>query len=371
VAIISPSDLAAIVESTMLENLNPPTEPELVNADWIKAGRTSWDYLAGDRDNPQVWIDFNVAMGWEYYLADGGFEKLFDVPKATRYAHMKQVEMIGWDYTPDLNTRQKAEKALSGFAEMGLRGAKLDFFDHHPISGNRVTNDFEDTQASLKMRDYLMEIATDKHLLLEFHGSTLPTGERRRYPHFMSAEAVAGMEKRKWRFRDLSAFVSHDLIIPYVRNIMGPVSYTVMKFDLSVGSYAYQMGQCVVYEAGLQIYADRHDRILAFKGVDFLKKVPAAWDETRFIDGYPGSHAIFARRKAGDWFLGGMTDQPREARILLDFLPEGTAYKAWIYRDGSVATELVIEEQAVTQDDTLEIPMLQRGGFAIHLEPVL
>ena len=65
-----------------------------------------------------------------------------------------------------------------------------------------------------------------------------------------------------------------------------------------------------------------------------------------------------------------MTNQPREARIPLEFLPEGAAYKAWIYRDGSVATELVIKEMNVTQDDILDISMLQRGGFAIHLKPV-
>jgi len=262
-----------------------------------------------------------------------------------------------------LNTRDKAEEALSRFAEMGLRGAKLDFFDHHPFVENRRTNDFEDTQASLQMRDYLMEIAADKHLLLEFHGCTLPTGERRRFPHFMTAEGVAGMEKRNPR-------IENELTIPYVRNIMGPVSFTVVKFDRSVGSHAYQMGQCVVYEAGLQIYAERHDRLLAFKGVDFLKKVPSAWDETHFIDGYPESHAIFARRKAGDWFVGGITNQPREARIRLNFLTEGTSYKARIYQDGDTETDLVIEKKTVTSEDQLELSMLQNGGFAIYLEPI-
>lgn len=360
VAIISPRNLAKIVESTMLENLNPPTEPELAGADWVKPGRASWDYLAGDRDDPQRWIDFDVQMGWEYHLVDAGFERRFDVPQATKYARQRNIRVIGWGYTPRLNTPEKAVEVLSRYAELGLSGAKLDFFDHHPFTGEKKTNDYEDTQASLKMRDYLMEIAAKLHLVLEFHGCAVPSGERRRYPHFMTAEAVAGMEKRNGR-------IENDLTIPYVRNIMGPTSFTIVKFDRSVGSHAYQLGQSVVYEAGIQIYAERHDRILAFEGVEFLKKVPSAWDETRFIDGYPASHAIYARRKGSDWFLGGITDQPRTAEIPLTFLAPGKSYTARIYRDGSSQTDLVIEEKTVTSEDKLEIPMRQAGGFAVYL----
>lgn len=361
VVILSPDTPATLVETTMLENLNPPTEPELRNADWIQPGRVSWDFLAGDRDQPQVWIDFDAAMGWEYHLVDAGFARRFDVAAATHYARERNVRMVGWGYTPDLNSREKADEALARYAEMGLSGAKLDFFDHDPFTGNKRTRDFEDTQASLKMRDYLMEIAARRRLVLEFHGCTLPSGERRRYPHFMSAEAVAGMEKR-------NPGIENELTIPYVRNIMGPVSFTVIKFDRSPGSHAYQMAQTVIYEAGLQIFAERHDRLRTFAGVEFLKQVPSAWDETRFLDGYPGSHAIFARRKGRDWFAGGMTGEPRTARVPLGFLPTGASYAAHIYRDGAAKTNLVLETKTVTREATLELPMLQNGGFAVFLQ---
>lgn len=363
VAILSPKNPGKIVESVMLENLNPPTEPDLVNADWLKAGRASWDYLAGDRDNPQVWIDFVADMGWEYHLVDARFENRFDVPAATKYAREKGVEIIGWGYTPDLNTREKAEQVLTHYKQWGLRGAKLDFFDHHPFVENKRTNDFEDTQASLQMRDTFMEIAAKLHLVLEFHGCTLPTGERRRYPNFITAEGIAGMEKRNPK-------ASNEMTIPYVRNIMGPASFTVVNFSRSLGSLAYQMGQSVVYEAGIQIYAERHDRLRAFAGVDFLKKLPAAWDDIHFVDGYPESHAIFARRKGNDWFVGGITDQARDARVPLDFLKPNTTYQAKIYKDGAAKADLVIEDKTVTREDILALPMLQNGGFAVYLKPV-
>ena len=361
-AVISPGSLAKIVETTMLENLNPPTEPELAGVDWIKAGRASWDFLARDRENTPRWLDFDAEMGWEYHLVDAGFQRTLDVPKMTQHATGRNVRMIGWAYAPDLTTREKIEQLLSEYAGWGLKGAKLDFFDHDPFTGNKRTNDFEDTQASLQMRDTMIDVAAKLKLVLEFHGCTVPSGERRRYPHFLAAEAVAGMEKRNGR-------VGNDLTIPYVRNIMGPTSFTVIKFDRSVGSHAYQMAQAVIYETGIQIYAERHDRILGFKGVEFLKKVPANWDDTRFIDGYPETHAIFARRKGADWFVGGITDEARTAKIALSFLNPGTSYTAQIHRDGESKIELVIEEKTVTAGDTLVVPTLQTGGFAIHLRP--
>ncbi|WCJ60650.1 glycoside hydrolase family 97 N-terminal domain-containing protein [Fontisphaera persica] len=362
VVIISPQTPAVLVESTLLENLNPPTEPALRNAEWIRPGRASWDFLAGDRDKPQVWIDFAAEMGWEYHLVDAGFERRFDVAAATQYARQKNVRLIGWAYTPNLNTPEKAEEILSRYAQMGLSGAKVDFFDHHPITGEKRTRDFEDTQASLKIRDYLMEIAARHHLVLEFHGCTLPSGERRRYPHFMTAEGVAGMEKRNPR-------IENELTIPFVRNVMGPVSFTVIKFDRSLGSYAYQMAQAVVYEAGIQIYAERHDRLRAFAGVDFLKQLPSTWDETRFLEGYPETHIGLARRKGQTWYVGGMTVQPRMAQVSLSFLDKPLNYRAEIYRDGTSRTNLILETQTVNSASRLEIPMQQNGGFAIRLVP--
>ena len=362
-AVISRGGLGKIVETTMPENLNPPTEPTLAKADWIKAGRASWDFLARDREHTPRWLDFDRQMGWEYHIVDARFERTLDVPAVTKYAAERDVGVIGWAYTPDLSTREKTRELLSKYAKWGLKGAKLDFFDHDPFTGNKRTNDFEDTQASLQMRDAMLEEAADLHLLLEFHGCTVPSGERRRYPHFMAAEAVAGMEKRNSR-------PAHELTIPYVRNVIGPVSFTVVKFDRSIGTPAYQMAQAVVYETGIQIYAERHDRILGFKGVDFLKKVPAAWDETRFVEGYPESHAVLARRKSNAWFVAAITNEPRTATLSVGFLEPGKQYVATVYRDGEAKSDLVTEEKTLSSADSLTIPMLQSGGFAAHLRPV-
>jgi alpha-glucosidase len=365
VVIVSPEHPGKIVESTMLENLNPPTEPSLRDASWIRPGRASWDYIAGEGNNLRTWIDFDAKMGWEYHVTDAGWERRVpDIDQVAAYGKSKEVGIIAWGKVANrtaLNTPERIEDWMTKLATRGISGAKVDFFDQRDSTAEK-TDDLEDTQQRLMVRDWLSDAAARHQLLVEFHGCAVPSGERRRWPNLMSAEAVYGLERR-------NQVVPHDLTIPYVRNVMGPVSFTPLHLSRSPGSLAYQLAQVVLYEAGIQIFAERHERILGFPAVDFLKAVPAAWDDTKFIDGRPASHAVLARRAGARWFLGGITGEARTARIPLTFLARGTPYRALLYRDGADKTALVQETRTVTSKDTLEIPMLAAGGFAVQLEP--
>ena len=361
--LVSPGTPARIVESTMVENLNPPTEPSLVDADWIRPGRASWDFIAGQGNKLGTWIDFDAEMGWEWHVTDAGWERRVPfMAEVTAYAKARNVAVMAWGKVANrdfLFDPGKAEAWMAKLEALGIRGAKIDFFDQADDTAAK-TDDLEDTQARLRVRDMLSTTAARHHLMVEYHGCAIPSGERRRWPHVMSAEAVAGMERR-------TQHLTHDLTIPYVRNVMGPVSFTPVHLERSAGSRAYQLGQVVIYEAGIQIFAERYDRILSFEGVDFLKAVPSTWDDVRFIDGLPSSHAVLARRKGRDWFVGGMTDAARTASVPLDFLEDGVTYEADVYRDGDAKTALVKEKRTVTRKDVLTLPMLQGGGFAVHV----
>ena len=371
--IISPETPAKIVESYLVENLNPPTDPALLDPDgtvkdWIRPGRVMWDFLAGDRDKPKMWIDAVAEMGWEYYLADAGFANRFGgdeaVREATRYAAEKGVGVIGWAHTREFDTYEKAVATMARYAGWGLKGAKIDFFDQNTLSDHpRDWRDYEDTQRSLQMRDWIFRLAIEHGMLLEFHGNTIPTGERRRYPNLMTLEGVHGMEKRQ-------PDVTNDLCIPFIRNVMGPVSYTIIHFTRSPGTHAYQMAMSIAYEAGLMIYAEHGRRLLEWSGRELIQDVPSAWDEIKFIDGMPGSHVIIARRKGDEWFIGGMTREARTARISLGFLAPGREYDALIFRD-ETRTTLRRETRRVDAKARLSIDMLENGGFAIRLRPVV
>jgi len=363
--IISPGDPKRIVESTMMENLNPSTEPALRGATWIRPGRASWDFIAGDGKKLGTWIDFDAEMGWEWHVTDAGWQaRTPHMLETTTYAAAHDVAIMAWGKVANrdfLYRRDSAEAWMSRLERLGIRGAKIDFFDQQDSTAT-ATDDLEDTQARLQLRDFLTETAAKHHLMVEYHGAAIPSGERRRWPNFASAEAVYGLERRTQN-------LVHDLTIPYVRNVMGPVSYTPFHLTRSIGSLGYQLGQTVIYETGIQIFAERYDRILGFSGVEFLKALPATWDETRFIEGAPGNHTVIARRKGEAWFVGAISAEARTVALPLSFLEEGVAYEAEIYRDGVGKADLVIEKRQVARGDTITLNTLVAGGFAVRIAP--
>ncbi len=369
--IISPDNPGRIVESYMVENLNPPTNPAFFNQDgtiktWVRPGNVMWDFIAGDRDKPRMWIDAAAEMGWEYYMADAGFANRWggmdSVQQVMDYTSLKNVNVIGWAHTEEFDTREKAAETMGRYARWGLKGAKIDFFDHNTLSeAPREWRDYEDTQQSLKMRDWLFELGIENSFLLEFHGNTVPTGERRQFPNLMTLEGVMGMENR-------NKPAANDLTIPYVRNVMGPVSYTVIHFERSPGTHAYQLAMSIVYEAGLKIYAEHGQKMLEWPGREMLQDMPAAWDEIKYIEGLPTTHVVIARRKGQDWYIGGMTDEARTVNISMDFLQEGKMYRALIFSDDTHTT-MKREIRSMQRGDNLSIDLLERGGFAIRLSP--
>jgi alpha-glucosidase len=369
--IISPNNPGRIVESYLPENLNLPTNPGCLNQDgtvkdWVRPGRAMWDFIAGDRDKPRMWVDAVAEMGWEYYLADARFEDHWggsdSVKKITQYAASKNVGVIGWAHTREFNTPAKAEETITRYADLGLKGAKIDFFNQNTLSENpREWRDYEDTQQSLQMRDWIFEAACKNSMLLEFHGSTIPTGERRQYPNLMTVESVDGMERR-----DKPA--ANDLTIPYVRNVMGPVSYTVVHFERSPGTHAYQLAMPIVYEAGLMIYAEHGKKLLEWQGRELIQELPSAWDETKYLEGMPATYIVIARRNDQNWYIAGMTNESRTVTISLNFLDEGKKYDALVFSD-KTHTTMYRENKMVENNSTISIDLLERGGFALRLSP--
>jgi alpha-glucosidase len=360
VAVISPKDLATIVEQTLFENLNPPTEPELVNADWIKPGRSSFDWFAGDKPNWKGWVDFAAEMGWEYHLIDDGWEGYVkDPPAATEYARSKGRGIFAWRRTPGLMEAEAIEKLFKHYSEIGFRGSKVDFFDRLP--NDRPTDDAEDTQMGLRVRDNLCRIGAKYKIQLVFHGCAIPSGERRRWPHVLGTEAVKGQEG--W------PSAQHDNCIAYIRNPLGPVDWSPVWFGKGGKTDAYQLATSVVFESGLLIFADLHKDYLAHPSKEFLMKVPAAWDETKLVDGYPGSHTVIARRKGKGWYVGGLTTQGRNVDIAFDFLEKGTTYTATIFKDKKAGSKLTVETKEISSSDTIQFATAERGGFVVHLEP--
>ena len=132
----------------------------------------------------------------------------------------------------------------------------------------------------------------------------------------------------------------------------------------------------VVLYSPLQMAADLPRNYAAKPDLfQFIKDVPADWEESIALSGEVGEFVVFARqeRDSENWFIGGITNETaRTSAIDLDFLDDGN-YSATVYKDGSEANwktnpyDAVIESLTVTKDSSLTIDMAESGGFAISL----
>ena len=375
--IVMVGSLADVVESTLVTDVCEPCK--LKDVSWIKPGVVSWVYWAynhgsDDYNIIKKYSDLAATLKLPYVLIDAEWDRMKDgktVEDAVAYAKSKGVKpmiwynsSVGWiDGAPTpkfrLNKPEDREKEFAWCEKIGVAGVKIDFF-----SGENQKN-----------MDYcidLMESAARHHLLVNFHGATVPRGWQRTYPNLLSTEGVYGAE---WynnvpTFTDKAA--SHNATLPFTRNVVGPMDYTPCAFSDSqhphITSNAHELALTVLYESGLQHLADRPESFLAQPAEvqQFLGRLPAAWDETRLISGYPGEHAVIARRSGKTWYVAGIngTDQPLTLTACAPFLPANA--KVTLYTDAPAGSDT---KWNITREPLpASLRCQPRGGFVAVIE---
>ena len=366
--------LSDIVESTLITDVSEPNQ--LKDTDWIKPGAVSWIYWAnnhGSKDYKKIveYIDLAVEMNWPYVLIDWEWDVMGNggnINDAVNYAKSKGIKPLMWynsgtswmDPTPNdrLLTAEKRAKEFAWLNTIGVYGIKVDFF----------AGDHQD------MMKYYIDILKDAakyHLLVNFHGATVPRGWARTYPNLMSTEGVYGAE---WYNNDqvlTNKAAGHNTTLPFTRNVIGSMDYTPVTFSDSqhphTTSYAHELALSVVFESGLQHFADRPSAYesLPAEPKNFLKQVPTAWDDTKLIDGYPEEKVIIARKKGNKWYLAGLNGKDAAQALLVkfDFLGKGN-HSFQLIKDGKDDKSFSSEIIKVKKGDTLKIECLPRGGFA-------
>ena len=332
VAIIG--SLADIVESTLITDVSNPCQ--IADTSWIKPGVVSWVYWAynhGSNDYSIIkkYVDMAATLHLPYVLIDAEWDQMDQlasnegktIEDAVAYAKEKGVKpmiwynsSVGWvDGAPTpkyrLNKPEDREKEFAWCEKLGVAGVKIDFF-----SGDNQMN-----------MDYcldLLESASRHHLLVNFHGATIPRGWQRTWPNLMSTEGVYGAE---W-YNNVPTFTakaaSHNATLPFTRNVIGPMDYTPCAFSDSqhphITTHAHELALTVLFESGLQHLADKPESYLAQpqEVQDFLSHLPSVWDETRFVSGYPGESVVIARRSGSTWYIAGIngTDEEKELPLL-------------------------------------------------------
>jgi len=365
--------LADIVSSTLITDLSEPNK--LKDTKWIKPGAASWIYWAnnhGSKDFKVVseYVDLAVAMKWPYTLIDWEWDVMGNggtIEDATRYANSKGIKPLMWynsgtswlDPTPvdHLLTAEKRAKEFAWLNKIGVYGIKVDFF-----AG--------DQQDMINYYIDILEDAAKYHLLVNFHGATIPRGWQRTYPNLMTSEGVYGSE---W-YNNVDTFTekaaAHNATLPFTRNVVGSMDYGPVTFSNSqhphITSYAHELALSVIFESGLQHFADRPSAYYALPNDSrrFLQTVPTTWDETILIDGHPGEYVLLARRKGHRWYLAGINgnNNANTFSINLSFIGK-RARTIQLITDGTNDTSLTTINKKITTQTTLTVSCLARGGF--------
>ena len=366
-------DLSDIVESTLITDLSEPSK--LKETDWIKPGPVSWIYWAnnhGSKDYQKVveYVDLAVEMNWPYVLIDWEWEVMDNggnIVDAVNYATSKGIKPMIWYNscsswsTPTTNknmlTEENREKEFLWLNKIGVYGIKVDFF-----AG--------DQQDMMQYYIDILEDAAKHNLMVNFHGATIPRGWNRTYPNLMTVEAVYGAE---WynNFPTLTnKAAEHNTMLPFTRNVIGPMDYTPVTFSNSqhphITSYGHELALSVAFESGLQHIADRPSAYYSLpeEAKEFLKNVPVSWDDTILLDGYPGVKVVIARKKDDKWYIAGLNGKDEEQKLNIDlsFIKEGS-YSFQLIKDGEDDKSFSYESKSVDKSDIVDVDCLPRGGF--------
>lgn len=380
------SDPGALIESNILTNLND--ESVIEDTSWIKPGKAAWNWWNGSigaegvrdfsTEGMKYYIDFAAESGFEHLVIDAGWAAKdditkmngrVDIPLLVEYANQKNVGIWIWIHYRD--AVRQLEEAFPIYEKWGVAGLKIDFIER-------------DDQAGIDFYYRAAKKAVEHHLMLDFHGSTKPSGLSRTYPNILGYEAVVGMEVSRGGLRDNPD--SH-LMLPFTRMLQGFMDYTPGGFNnvtkeefvprsskpMVMGTRAHHLAMYVVYESPIQMVSDYPDAYKGQPSFQFIMDVPATWDETKVLNGIPGEYITMARRKGDNWFLGSMTNwNPRQLELPLDFLGTGT-YTAEIYGDNQDSDrypkKVVIEKKTVSKGEKLNIQLSSAGGCAIRFKP--
>ncbi|NVI87170.1 glycoside hydrolase family 97 protein [Actinomadura sp. BRA 177] len=392
-----------LIESHLVENLNPPCAICQGDMSWIKPikyvgiwwliqhEQATWE--SGPRHGATTgrakeYIDFAAAhgiqgllvegwnRGWEGSWADQDFTEAtsdFDLPEVVAYGKSKGVEFVVHNETGAgvENYERQIDAAFAMYARLGIRYLKTGYVGkiagHHHYD-QRMVNHYR----------LVLEKAAQYRINVDCHECVHATGEVRTFPNALAREAVRGQE---WDAIGDGNSPEHTLILPFTRMLSGPMDYTPGIMDVLWDprgdghrvhtTAAKQLAYYVTYFSGMQMAADLPEHYVKSPGLRFIEDVPVTWDETRVLAAEVGDHLVVARRSGADWFVGAITgERAQTLRYPLSFLGKGR-WVAESYSDAGDRDDAWLEvgRSIVTRDDAFTAVLKRSGGQAVRFRP--
>lgn len=382
--------LATIVESTLVTDVAEPAKTK--DTKWIQPGVASWIYWAYNHGSQEFslvnkYTDLAKDMHWPYTLIDAEWDVMRGgtMEEAVQRAVSMGIKPMIW-YNSDanwtgssaptpqgrINTPEKCDEEFARIKALGVSGIKIDFFKN------------DNTWSMNKYLD-LLECAQKHKLQIVFHGCTVPRGWQRTYPHLMTCEAVYGAEWYNNNAKLTKRAASHNATLPFTRNVVGSMDYTPGTFSDSqnphITSHGHELALAVLFESGIQHMPDRPEtyKSMPDEVKKLLSTLPTAWDDTKFLSGYPGKSVVIARKKGKIWYVAGINgnDHAIDLRISIAELGLKKATVNVICDDKEERSFKILPETILgatpfakgVNGSSLRVPCLPRGGFVAVVIP--
>lgn len=373
--------LKPVVETTVPWDV---VTPRYATKHDYKPGRSTWSWIVWqdasmNYDDQVRYIDLAADMGYEYILMDAGWDQQIGYERMAQligYARSKQVDVFLWysssGYWNDIvqSPTNRMDNSIIRKQEMnwlqsqGVKGIKVDFFGG-------------DKQETMRLYEEILSDADDHGLMVIFHGCTLPRGWERMYPNYVGSEAVLASENMIFsqHFCDNEAF--NATLHPFIRNAVGCMEFggVFLNKRLNRGNNGgtirrttdiFQLATSVLFQNPIQNFALTPNNLTDAPAlcIDFMKEVPTTWDETCFIDGYPGRYVVLARRHGNVWYIAAANAaaEPLKLKLSLPMLPAGEPVS--VYLDDK-KLQPQCKEQKIKSDGTLQLTVQPRGGAVI------
>lgn len=375
------NNLKPIVETTVPWDV---VEPRYESEHTYQFGRGTWSWILWQDgsinfDDQIRYINLAAAMGYEFFLIDNWWDKNIGhkrMEELARYAQSKNVSPIVWysssGYWNDIEqsptnimdnpiTRKREMKWLQ---KIGAKGIKVDFFGG-------------DKQETMRLYEAILSDADDHGLMVIFHGCTLPRGWERMYPNYVGSEAVLASENLIFNqhFNDNEAF--NACLHPFIRNAVGSMEFGGTFLNKRYNrtndggttrrtSDVFQLATAVLFQNPIQNFALASNNLTDAPEValDFMKQIPTTWDETVFIDGYPGKYAVLARRHGNRWYIAGINAQKEPLKLSLNLPMLNNGDVVVTYTDGKQG-EPQRKELSVKTATSVPVTIQPNGGVIL------
>lgn len=373
--------LKPIVETTIPWDV---VQPRFTSEHKYKYGRGTWSWImwqdgSANYDDQVTYIDLAASLGYEHILIDAWWDKNIGREKMTElvnYAKSKNVDVMLWysssGYWNDIEQSPTGimdnpiarKREMKWMQEIGVKGIKVDFFGG-------------DKQETMRLYEAILSDADDYGLTVIFHGCTLPRGWERMYPNYVGSEAVLASENLIFsqHANDNEAF--NACLHPFIRNTVGCMEFggTLLNKRLNrtndggcvrKTTDVFQIATAVLFQNPVQNFAIAPNNLTDAPEeiINFMKDVPTTWDETAFIDGYPGKYCVLARRHGDKWYIAGINATKEPLKLKLDLNMINKEDKATIYYDDN-KRRTIMKHIDIKNSNNTPVTIQPEGGFVL------